>query len=104
MVKIPGVDDLKKMGADLIDSAKSVKLGEMVDRLKTGVESITKKSPVVPQSSEEVKQLFTGIHAELEQLAEKHSQSLQALKKIQGQLIELAKAFDAHQPTEEKKP
>ena len=103
MVKLPGMDELKKMGSGLIDSAKSVKIGDMVDRLKTGVEAMTKKGSGIPQSNEEVKKLFEDIHAELDQLTEAQTKVDSAVRKIHGQLVELAKAFEANQPSEEKK-
>jgi len=104
MVKIPGMDDLKKMGTGLIDSAKSVKIGEMVDKLKSGIEStVVSKKSVVPQSSEAVKKLFEGLYAELDLLKAEQTKMANSVKKIQDQLVELANAFDAMSSQSEEK-
>lgn len=103
MVKLPGIDDLKKMGSGLIDSAKSVKIGEMVDKLKSGIESTVGSKSGVPQSNEEVKKLFEEIHAELNLLTEEHAKSTSTIRKIHGQLVELAKAYDAMNVKPEEK-
>ena len=95
MVKLPGIDDLKKMGSGLIDSAKSVKIGEMVGKLKSGIESTVGSKGHIPQSNEEVKKLFEDIHTELNSLAEEQAKSTNTIRKIHGQLVELAKAYDA---------
>jgi hypothetical protein len=98
MVKIPGFDDLKKMGSGLVDSAKSVKIGDMVDKLKTGIDSVSasiKKSSSAPQTSEEVKKLFADIHAALDELTETQTKTTATVRKIHGQLAELARVFEA---------
>lgn len=78
MVKIPklseiNLDTLKKMGNDLVDSVKS---GEMMNKVKSGVESVTntnKKSVVLP---EEINNKLEEINAQLAELhaAQRHQQ------------------------------
>ncbi len=95
MVKLPGLDDLKKMGSDLIDSAKTVKFGEMLDKVKAGVESVSgKKAPIVV-TDEKFKEVFQNIFTTLNQLAEAQAVQVNALKQAEKQLEELAKLVEA---------
>ena len=96
MVKIPGLDDLKKMGTGLIDSAKSVKLGEMVDKLKTGIESVGSKAGAnIPQGDAAMKEIFQGLNASVNELLQMHTAQVTAVKKLQSQLADLARVIDA---------
>lgn len=98
MVKIPGLDDLKKMGSGLMDSAKALKLGDMVDKVKSGVESVSgKKSGPVPQGDEAIKTAFLGIQSTLNDMMEVQSTQASAIRKMQGQISELARMIDASQ-------
>lgn len=97
MVKIPGLDDLKKMGNDLLDSAKSVNLSDMVDKVKSGIESVGgKKGPDVV-TDENLKTLFQGIYSSLNDLTITQTIQITTLKKITTQLEELAHAVETHQ-------
>lgn len=105
MVKIPNLDDLKKMGSGLVDSAKSVKFGEVVDKLKSGIESVSmKKSPDATNVSDEaVQALFTSIYTSLNDIAAAQAAEAEVVKKIQGQLAELAKVLERYQKSTETK-
>ncbi len=98
MVKIPNFDDLKKMGTGLIDSAKSVKFGEVVDKMKSGIESVSSKRTTVV-SDEGIQTLFEGITASLNELVEVQATQTAAIKKIQNQFVDLSKAIAANQQT-----
>jgi uncharacterized coiled-coil protein SlyX len=99
MVKLPKFEDLKKMGSDLIDSAKSVKLNEMVDKFKSSIESVTaKKSSLDPSVQDEaLEQVFVSIYASLKELADAQAAQEVAVKKIQNQLNSLAKVLEKYQ-------
>lgn len=105
MVKIPGLDDLKKMGSGLMDSAKALKLGDMVDKVKTSVESVTSKRPTqAPLGDEGIKKLFEEINVSLNELMESQGSQSKAIKNIQGQLSNLSRAIEAlQQPATEVK-
>ncbi|HVY53511.1 MAG TPA: hypothetical protein VHA13_03230 [Gammaproteobacteria bacterium] len=108
MVKIPGIDDLKKMGSNLIDSAKSVKFGEMVEKVKSGIESVsTRKSPAETVTDETLKNSFQAIFTTINELAQVQTAQINTIKKLEKQLEDLAKIVEAYQnpptPTEESK-
>ncbi|MHB1949326.1 MAG: hypothetical protein ACYCQI_14565 [Gammaproteobacteria bacterium] len=97
MVKIPGLDDLKKMGSGLIDQAKAVNFAEMVDKVKSGIDSVGgKKSPVVGDD-ETLKGLFQGIFTSINELTQAQAAQLSAIKKIEKQLEDLAKVVETYQ-------
>ena len=96
MVKIPGLDDLKKMGSDLMDSAKAVKFGEMVDKVKSGLDSVGKKVPV-EVTNEVLKAAFTGMFTTLKELADAQAQQTAALKKAEKQLEDLVRIVETYQ-------
>jgi hypothetical protein len=100
MVKIPGLDDLKKMGTGLIDSAKSVKFGDMVDKLKTGIESARSGGGNIPQGDEALKSLFQGLNASMGEILEMQAAQVTAIKKLQSQLSDLGRAISANQKAE----
>ncbi len=96
MVKIPNLDELKKMGSSLLDQAKSVNIGGMVDKVKASVESVGKKTP--PEfNNESLKNAFTGLYATLKELAETQNAQLAVVKKIETQLEQLALMVEASQ-------
>jgi hypothetical protein len=96
MVKIPSFDNLKKMGADLIDTAKSVKLGEVVDKFKLGMEAVgAKKEKVSAPSLTTAQILLSGLAASLKELMSMHAVQANAIKKIQQQLAELERVVAA---------
>lgn len=98
MVKIPGLDDLKKMGTGLIDSAKSVKLSEVVDKVKSGIETVSGKGGGnIPQGDEALKVLFEGLHASLKELLEAEAAQQMITKKIQSQLSDLGRIINMSQ-------
>lgn len=95
MVKIPSFDELKKMGTQLIDSAKTIKFSEMVDKVKAGVESVSgKKSPVDSVTDETFKSIFQGIFDTLNEMTESQAKQLNALKRLEDQLEMLAKTVE----------
>jgi hypothetical protein len=95
MVKIPGLEDLKKMGADLIDSAKSVNIGETVDKLKSKMEAISgKREVVIPAGDNPVQQMLAGVMTALNELAAAQAVQVDTIKKIQHQLADLAKVIE----------
>lgn len=96
MVKIPGLDDLKKMGSDLMDSAKTVKLGGMVDKLKSGMDAMGGKKEVA-QSDDELKRLFTELQSALNDISSAQATQSVAVKKMQNLLSELANVTATYQ-------
>ncbi len=95
MVKIPGLDDLKKMGSDLLDSAKTVDLSGIVNKLKTGIESVTQKSEEAKVSDEALAKLLQEMAVTLEELNAANTAETTAIKKMQNQLTELTKIIVA---------
>jgi len=97
MVKLPGLDDLKKMGSDLLDSAKTVDLGGMVDKFKTktGIES-------VKASDGALGTLLQEMSITLTELSAANAAQATAIKKMQNQLAEMTR-IDAttYQPKNE---
>jgi hypothetical protein len=104
MVKIPSFDDLKKMGSGLIDSAKSVKMSEMVDKVKSGIDSVSGRKVNLAVSDESLKELFDGLNSSLEELLQLQMSQTNAVKKIQGQLVALAATIDAKQKPQATTP
>ena len=93
------MDELKKMGSDLIDQAKSVKFGEIVDKMKAGIESVSSKTQQAPidVSDENLKGLFQGIFSSINELAQAQAAQLAVIKKIEKQMEELAKVVASSQ-------
>lgn len=85
MVKIPGLDDLKKMGSDLLDSAKTVDLSGMVDKFKTGIESVGKSEPS-HASDNVLSNMFHEMSVTLTELNAANAATAAAIKKMQNQL------------------
>lgn len=100
MVKIPGLDELKKMGSGLIDQAKAVKLGEMVDKVKSGIESVSGKKAPAEMTDEKFKHLFQDIFSSLNDMTQAQTAQLNAMKKMEKQLEDLARAVEASQKSE----
>ena len=94
MVKIPGFDELKKMGSSLIDSAKSVNIGETVDKLKT---LGGKKTAAAPAEQNTPAGMAAAISASLDELIAVQALQASAIKKIQEQLAELNKMIETGQ-------
>ena len=97
MVKIPNFEDLKKMGTGLIDSAKSVNFGEMIDKVKTGIDNVGKSGGNIPQGDEGIKVLFEGLNASLNELVTMQAAQVTVTKKIQSQLADLGRVIQANQ-------
>ena len=95
MVKIPGFDELKKMGSGLIDQAKTVKFGEMVDKVKSGIESVSGKKVPIEVTDEAFKQVFQGIYSALTELTQAQTAQINAVKKMEAQLEVLAKMIES---------
>jgi len=90
MVKMPNLDELKKMGSGLIDSAKSVDFGGMVDKVKTGMESVGFKKGVGPlQGDEAVRAVFQNVQAILNELNEIQVKQVSLMKQLAQQLPEI---------------
>jgi len=98
MVKIPGLDDLKKMGAGLIDSAKSVNISETVDKLKSKVEALGGKKEAATLSGDNPEQvMLANLSTSINELIAMHTLQASAIKKIQDQLAELARVIETKQ-------
>jgi uncharacterized coiled-coil protein SlyX len=99
MVKLPKFDDLKKMGSDLLDSAKSVKLNEIVDKFKSSIESVSVKRSSSDQGVQDqaLEQVFIAIYASLKELTDAQTAQESAVKKIQNQLNSLTKVLEKYQ-------
>lgn len=97
MVKIPGLDDLKKMGNDLLDSAKTVKLGGVVDKFKSGMEAVGLPKTGSPATSEALGEIYQHIHTTLTELVSSQATQIELIKKLQNQLVTLGKAVETIQ-------
>ena len=93
MVKIPGLNDLKKMGTDIIDTAKTVKMGGVVDKFKETVGG--KKTAVVVSGDNPLKNLVQNLSATLNELTAAQATEANLIKRMQEQLREIAKFADA---------
>ncbi len=91
MVKLPGLGDLKKIGSDLIDSAKSVNLSGMVDKFKTGT-----PTQVAP-GDDPLKNLLQDASTTLNELTQAHAVEASLIKKMQAQLAEIARVANTYQ-------
>lgn len=94
MVKMPGFDELKKMGSNLIDSAKSVNIGETVDKLKSKVEAMSGKKETV--ASNDVAGMLSKLSTSLNEVIAVQTLQANAIKKIQDQLAELEKMIESN--------
>lgn len=93
MVKIPGLDELRKMGSDLMNSAKNVDMSGVVDKIKNRVETVSEKFAGTPG----VKNSCDRINAGLNELMQLQPQETQAIKKIQAEVAELQTRMEATQ-------
>lgn len=85
MVKIPGFDELKKMGTDLIDSAKTVKLSGVVDKFKSG------KSVDIASGQDRLSHLLNEMNTTLNELNAAQAAESSLIKRLQDHLREIAK-------------
>lgn len=95
MVKIPKFDDLKKMGSDLLDSAKTGKFGGVVDKLKSGIDTFSTKKTAVEDES--LNKVLTGMQEALSELNEIERVQALVIKKMQGQLNDLANVLQSYE-------
>lgn len=97
MVKIPSMDDLKKIGSGLIDHAKAVNFAEMVDKMKSGIK------PVQEINDETIRTLLQNISNTMAELTAAEAMQQSASKKMEKQLEELAKVLSSYfKPTSEQ--
>jgi hypothetical protein len=94
VVKMPSFDDLKKAGANLVDSAKS---GKLVDDLKSRIENVgerlTKEGAEMPQGVFPVKEQFQTLQATIREIYQAQAQQTELMKKLETQLSVLAKVL-----------
>lgn len=95
MVKLPSLDELKKMGSGLIEQAKAVNFTEMVDKVKSGIDSVSGKKPPGEINDPTIKTVFQSIYSHLNELTQAQAVQLNALKKVETQLEQLAKILEA---------
>ena len=98
MVKIPSMDGLKKMGSDLMDTAKAVKIGGVVDKIKTGMESVGKKPSDAATNAQAdttgLQASFEAIEVSLAELLQAQTLQINTTKKLQDQVAALKKAAE----------
>jgi hypothetical protein len=101
MVKMPSLDDLKKVGANLVDTAKAANLGEVVNKLKTGVEAVTakKEDVVAAADADPLKAQLQTLHASLQELTQLQAAQAALSKNIESQLSALTKIIDSKTKT-----
>lgn len=99
MVKIPSLDELKKMGTDIMNSAKNVDMTGVVDKIKSRVETVSEKFSGT-QGGFGIKNSFDRVNAGLNELMTLAPNEINAIKKIQADLSELQKRIEAAQPPE----
>ncbi|MES2218175.1 MAG: hypothetical protein V4501_07170 [Pseudomonadota bacterium] len=96
MVKIPNLDDLKKAGANLVDSAKS---GGLVDKFKSGVESFgaSLAKEGTPKSTDPIVSQFEAVSITLAELMQTHNAQAKLIGVAQTQLAALTKTVQTLQ-------
>jgi len=98
MVKIPGFDNLKKMGSDLMDSAKGVDLSGMVGKFKTEIESVSKKASAPSYLGDDpLGALLQEANVVLSELLATNTAQAAAMKKLQNQLTQIASIAATYQ-------
>jgi hypothetical protein len=107
MVKIPSLDDLKKVSSDLMDSAKAAGFGGVIERLKSSIESVgvSMGGSVVNEAADPVNyanlplsDLLQSMRADLVQLSQMQIAQTELIKKIDTQFIQLTQAIHAATP------
>lgn len=98
MVKLPSLEDLKKAGSNLVDSAKQIKFDEIADKIKSGVESVSsslhKSTPEVP-TDDALKSQFQDLYGSLDELTTLFASQAIVVKKIENQIESLGKIITA---------
>jgi hypothetical protein len=94
VVKMPSFDDLKKAGANLVDSAKS---GKLVDDLKMRIENVgerlTKEGAEMPQGLFPVKEQLQTLQTTIREIYQAQALQTELMKKLETQLVVLAKVL-----------
>lgn len=81
MVKIPGFDDLKKMGSDFMSSASG-----MVEKLKTDIETAG-----IKRTQDTTGELFKTLHTTLAELIGLYPSQADTIQKIKDEVTNLEK-------------
>ena len=92
MVKMPSMDDLKKAGAGLVDSASG-----MVGKIKTGIESASAKKSVEIDDTV-LKNQLDAVKASMVELTQLQSSQTALIRNIESQIIGLEKKIEVMQP------
>lgn len=103
MVKIPSLEDLKKIGSDFVDSAKSGKLGSVVDKVKSGIESVGSRKPI-EVGDEAIQAKLQAVYATLKELGDTQAVQASLMKKIQDQISELTKTIESTRTSSSASP
>jgi hypothetical protein len=99
MVKIPSLDELKKAGAGFVDQAKSGDYAGMVDKIKSGIDSVTvNKGGVVGVGDDAIKNQLQLLQVSIDELNAAQSQQTAALRNLQNNLSSLTRVIVASQP------
>jgi hypothetical protein len=99
MVKIPSLDDLKKAGAGFMDQAKTGNYSGMVDKIKSGIDSVTvNKGGPAAVGDDAVKSQLQALQVSIDELTAAQSQQTAALRNLQNNLAALTKTIVASQP------
>jgi hypothetical protein len=97
MIKLPSLDDLKKAGNSLVDSAKS---GKLMDQIKSQVETlganISKpgQGTEVPTGDNPIQNQFIVLYASIEELRQAQAATAAVVKKFENQLDVLKKVIE----------
>lgn len=96
MVKIPSMDDLKKAGAGFADKVKAGEFNYVVDKLKSGIDSVTKKDGAPAATGDNVLQnQIQTLKAALAELIQAQAVQSATIRKIESQLDMLSRSVDA---------
>lgn len=93
MIKIPSLEDLKKAGAGLVDSAKSANIGGAFEKLKSSLEG-KNDAPATPSTGDPIKAQLQTIQTSLTDLAQMQTAQTALTKNIESQLATLAKIIE----------
>lgn len=99
MVKMPSLDDLKKAGAGFVDSAKSGHFTEMVDKLKSGIESVGVQmhADELPLGDNAVKTQCQVLRVSLTELMQLQQSQAALIRNLESQLVTLEKMIETGQ-------
>lgn len=97
MIKLPSLDDLKKAGNNLVESAKS---GKLMDQIKSQVETLganiarPEAGTEVPTGADPIKNQFIVLYATVEELRQTQAAQSAVIKKFENQLDVLKKVIE----------